>query len=158
MAQTFASLKFSTLVSKLESGGTSLILPVNFGITAGRIKLISGTNFELVSFTGLSASGSNFEYTGLTRDLSTTAIPATSASSGQTWVAGTRVELVAMHDQLGDIREGFTVEGVVDFIGTDHQGIAPIKLTTAQRTGLTLGGSDTGLVYDTDLSQYFIWE
>lgn len=73
-------------------------------VTAGRLLLKSrdGSLKEWVSFTGVSGT----TVTGLTRGLSQTADPATSGT-GLTWVAGTQVILVAMHDQLGDKQEGY---------------------------------------------------
>jgi len=56
---------------------------------------------ERISFTWVSGS----TITGVTRWLSKTADPAT-AGTGQVWIAGTKIKLVAMHDQMLDKLEG----------------------------------------------------
>jgi len=61
---------------------------------------------EWIDYTSVTASGSNYILGGLTRDLSPTAIPATSLSTGKTWLATQECVLVAMHDQLVDKQQG----------------------------------------------------
>lgn len=53
---------------------------------------------------------------------------------------------------------GDTMTGALGFSGTTHAGIKPISLTTAQRTALSLTGSDTAIVYDSDLGDYYEWK
>ena len=46
----------------------------------------------------------------------------------------------------------------VDFNDTSVPGLKPLSVTTAQRTSLSLGASDTALVYDSDLGEYYAWQ
>lgn len=86
----------STLATKLNPWDTSMTVATAPTITSGRIYLKSWSQEEWMSFSWLSGN----TLTWLTRQLSTTAIPATSQGSGYTWTAGTVVRIVAMHDQI----------------------------------------------------------
>lgn len=86
----------STLATKLNPWDTSLTVAVAPTITAGRIYLKSWNQEEWMEFTWVSWT----TLTGLTRQLSKTAIPAVSEGSGYTWTAWTVVRIVAMHDQI----------------------------------------------------------
>ena len=86
----------STLATKLNPWDTSLTVATAPTITSGRIYLKSWSQEEWMSFSWLSGN----TLTWLTRQLSTTAIPATSQGSGYTWTAWTVVRIVAMHDQI----------------------------------------------------------
>lgn len=54
--------------------------------------------------------------------------------------------------------EGDTMTGALSFSGTSQAGIKPNRLTTAQRTALVLGASDSAVVFDTDLGTYWGWD
>lgn len=49
-----------------------------------------------------------------------------------------------------------THSGDIAFTGTNHPGLQPIRLTTAQRTALT--PSTTAIVYDTTIGEYYVWQ
>lgn len=86
----------STLATKVNPWDTSLTVAVAPSITAGRIYLKSWSQEEWMEFTWVSGN----TLTGLTRQLSRTAIPAVSEWGGYTWTAWTVVRIVAMHDQI----------------------------------------------------------
>lgn len=86
----------STLATKLNPWDTSMTVATAPTITSGRVYLKSWSQEEWMSFSWLSGN----TLTWLTRQLSTTAVPATSQGSGYTWTAGTVVRIVAMHDQI----------------------------------------------------------
>ena len=86
----------STLATKVNPWDTSLTVATAPSITNGRIYLKSWSQEEWMAFTWLSGN----TLTGLTRQLSRTATPATSEGSWYTWTAGTVVRIVAMHDQI----------------------------------------------------------
>lgn len=90
-----------TLAAKLNPGDTSMLVDIAPTITAWRVYLKSGSQEEWISFSGVSGK----TLTGLQRQLSKTANPATSQGSGYTWIAGTPVRIVAMHDQITDLQE-----------------------------------------------------
>ena len=91
------------LAAKLNPGDTSMIVSIAPTITAWRVYLKSGSQEEWISFTGVSGT----TLTWLSRQLSKTANPSTSLGSGYTWIAGTPVRIVAMHDQVADATEIF---------------------------------------------------
>ena len=86
----------STLATKLNPWDTSMTVATAPTITSGRVYLKSWSQEEWMSFSWLSGN----TLTWLTRQLSRTAIPATSQGSGYTWTAWTVVRIVAMHDQI----------------------------------------------------------
>lgn len=86
----------STLATKVNPWDTSITVATAPTITSGRIYLKSGSQEEWMEFTGLSGN----TLTGITRQLSKTAVPAVSEWSGYTWTAWTVVRIVAMHDQI----------------------------------------------------------
>ncbi len=127
--------------------------------TAGRLYLSNGSQEEWISYTGVSGS----TVTWCTRWLSQTADPAT-AGTGLTWLAGTRVKLVAMHDQLPDKQQPTTftqniVATDITFTGTTTGWLKVKSLTTAQRTWLA-APADGMIVYDSTIwenYQYISW-
>ena len=86
----------STLATKLNPWDTSMTVATAPTITSGRVYLKSWSQEEWMSFSWLSGN----TLTWLTRQLSRTAVPATSQGSGYTWTAWTVVRIVAMHDQI----------------------------------------------------------
>lgn len=90
-----------TLAAKLNPGDTSMIVSIAPTITAGRVYLKSWSQEEWISFSWVSWT----TLTGLQRQLSKTANPATSQWSWYTRIAWTPVRLVAMHDQIADLQE-----------------------------------------------------
>ena len=87
------------------------------GTTYGTLELKNPTNpattdIEYVRFTGVTTnSDGTFTYTGLTRSLSTTAVPATSTGTGQIWGIGTIYDLTAFHDEIAEKLYGTEVLG-----------------------------------------------
>lgn len=105
--------------------------------------------------------------------MSKTADPATSGT-GLTWIAGTKVKLVQMHDQNRNEAETETISGIKTFSGANvHSGANTFtgtntyssttkatqivqNVTTAQRDALT-GTANGAVVYNTttgELNQY----
>lgn len=105
MAQTLESGYVTTLASKLSAADTTMTVATAPTVTKGRLFLKSGSVKEWIKFTGVSGT----TLTGLVRGLSKTADPSTSGT-GLTWVAGTTVTLVEMHDQMSDKQEGMPVK------------------------------------------------
>lgn len=99
----FASWKSGKLTRKLSPSDTSLYLNTDLGINAGRLYAKNDTQVEFLNFTGKTAiSATEFQYTGLTRQLSQTAVPATSVGVGYTWLANQEFIQDMMHDQIMD--------------------------------------------------------
>ena len=96
MTQTFQSGYESTLAKLLSPTGTLFVATAPTA-TKWRVFLDNGAQEERISYTWVSW----LELTWLTRRLSQTADPAT-WWTGLTWVAWTKIVLVAMHDQLID--------------------------------------------------------
>lgn len=155
----------SILAAKLDPADTSMTVAEAPTITAGRLYLKSWSQEEWIAFTGVSGT----TITGLTRGLSQTADPAT-AGTGLTWIAGTAVKLVAMHDQIDDKANATTITGAKTFTGSNLVSGASARrdmsaalwgaslpnLTTAQRTALTAENGD--ICYDTDLGNTYVYE
>lgn len=98
-----ASWKSGKLTRKCSPADTSLYLNADLGITSGRLYAKNDTQVEFLAFTGKTTiSATEFQYTGLTRQLSTTAVPATSLGTGYTWLANQDFIHDIMHDQLND--------------------------------------------------------
>lgn len=98
---SFASGKFAYLVQKLTPAGT-MIIDRALWVTSGRLYLVNDNQVEWISFSGISGSGSSYTLSGVVRDIDPVTIPATSDSTGKTWLANQKCLLVAMHDQLQD--------------------------------------------------------
>lgn len=98
-----ASWKSGKLTRKCSPADTSLYLNADLGITSGRLYAKNDTQVEFIAFTGKTAiSASEWQYTGLTRQLSTTAVPATSLGGWYTWLANQDFIHDLMHDQIND--------------------------------------------------------
>lgn len=98
---SFASGKFAYLVNKLTPAWT-MIIDRNIWVTKGRLYLVNDNQVEWISFSGISGSWSSYTLSGVVRDIDPVTIPATSDSTGKTWLANQRCILVAMHDQIKD--------------------------------------------------------
>jgi len=96
----FESLFSTTLAARASATDTTLTVAAAPTITAGRVRIFNSTVSELCSFTGVSGS----TLTGVGRNLSKTASPATVGGTGYVWPAGTKLEIVLMHDQIVDAR------------------------------------------------------
>lgn len=101
MVQTVETGFVTTLAEKLEAADTEMVVAVAPTVTKGRLYLTNGAQEEWIQFSGV--SGTTLQ--NLTRGMSKTALPST-AGVGKTWLAGTVIELVIMHDQLYDRLEG----------------------------------------------------
>lgn len=86
----------STIALLVSPWDTSITVKTAPTITTWRAYLKSWSQKEWISFTGVSST----TLTGVTRQLSSTADPATSWGSWYTWIAGSKIVIVAMHDQL----------------------------------------------------------
>ena len=102
----FESWYKQTLAAKLNPWDTSMIVSIAPTITAGRVYLKSWSQEEWISFSGVSGT----TLTWLSRQLSRTSNPATSLGSGYTWIAGTPVRIVAMHDQIADLQDLYNAD------------------------------------------------
>lgn len=164
MTQTYQSWLKTYLSVKLEPWDTTVYLNTAPTVTKGRLFLNNGSQKEWIKFTGVSWS----TCTGCTRLLSQTAVPAT-WGTGLTWIAGTEVKLVAMHDQLADVNENTTflwsldvdwaldVDGAVTLDGSLR---VPVYATTAARDVAIPAPSNGMIVYitaDWVLYQYIGW-
>ena len=110
----FQSGFITTIATKLSAWDTTLTVATAPTITSGRVFIKSWTTKERISFTWVST----LTLTGLTRQLSTTAVPATSGWSGYDFLAWTSIKIVAMHDQMADIQWNNTFSGTNTFTGT----------------------------------------
>ena len=106
----FASWKSGKLTRKLSPADTSLYLNADLGVTDWRLYAKNDTQVEFLAFTGRTTiSATEFQYTGLTRQLSQTAVPATSTGTGFTWLANQELIHDCMHDQIFDAQNGGTI-------------------------------------------------
>lgn len=97
MAKTFQSGFETTLAKRVDPADTIRTLATVPTVTTGRMYLDNWEQKEWIKFTGVSGG----TITGVVRWLSQTADPATSGT-WLTWIAGTKIKLVAMHDQMVD--------------------------------------------------------
>lgn len=93
---TFETGYRAILSDKLDPAVTSMKVSVAPTVTEGRLYLKSWSQEEWIGFTGVSWT----TLTGLTRQLSQTADPSVSLWNWYTWIAWSKVKLVAMHDQM----------------------------------------------------------
>lgn len=151
----FESWKRTTLSQPVAPWDTTIYLASVPTVTSGRLYLKNQAQEEWIDFTGVSGS----TVTGCSRGMSQTQDPSTSGT-WLTWIAGTEVRLVAMHDQLANKQKtntwaaAQTFSAVTTFnawvaiAGTSSYLDLP-SLTTAQRNALT--PNNGFLVYDSDL-------
>lgn len=102
---SYASGRTLYLAAKLTPGGT-LTVTSDPGPSNGRLYFVNDEQVEWVEYTSKTLSGTNYVLGGLTRDIDPVAIPASSNSTGKTWLATQQCVLVAMHDQLWDRQQG----------------------------------------------------
>jgi hypothetical protein len=93
------------LAEKLNPADTSMVVSIAPTITSGRVYLKSWSQEEWITFTWKTWT----TLTGLVRQLSKTADPAVSTGDWYTWIAGTTVKIVSMHDQMLDKALGWTI-------------------------------------------------
>lgn len=124
-SQTYVSWLTLYLATKLTPAWT-LLVTADPWITQWRLFLKNNYQTEWIEFTSVSSSWSNYELWGLTRDINPVTIPATSASTGKTWLATQACILTAMHDQIID-------RNVAQQI---HQEALTFATTTARDTAL----------------------
>jgi len=171
MTTTYESGFKTYLAAKLNPTDVTMTVATAPTRTAGRIYLKSWSQEERISYTGVTGT----TLTGLTRWLSKTADPAT-AGTGLTFIAGTPVKLVAMHDQLPDENIVNIFDGDNTFNGDNtHTGsddytgagarldlswaklwFSVPNLTTAERVALTAENGD--FVYDTTLGNFYVYK
>jgi len=148
MVQTFQTWYTSTIALPVWPTDTTITVAVAPTVTKGRMKIGRGTVKERISYTWVSW----LTLTGVTRWLSLTADPAT-AGTGLSWLAGTQIKLVAMHDQLTDKKEDnsfswnitstWTLTATdIRFTGTTTSWLRIKTLTTTQRDALTPATGD----------------
>jgi hypothetical protein len=94
------------LATKLTPAGV-MTVTADPGIDNGRLYLVNDNQVEWINFTSVSASGSYFALGGLTRDVDPVTIPMTSLSTGKTWLATQKAIVVAAHDQLFNVLQGW---------------------------------------------------
>ena len=138
MSSAFASWKFAYLVNKLTPAGT-MVIDRDIGVTNGRLYLVNDNQVEWISFTGISWSGSSWTLSGVTRDINPVLIPATSDSTGKTWLANQKCLLVAMHDQLQDFSLSVNLPNYADATARDSAITSPIN-------GMMIYNSGTGTI------------
>lgn len=150
--QTYWSWINLYLATKLTPAGT-LLVTADPWVTQWRLFLKNNYQTEWIAFTSVSSSWSNYELWGLTRDIAPTDIPATSNSTGKTWLASQECIIVAMHDQLIDR----------NIATQSRQEALTFATTTARDTALWANGvctfnytdvkcTDTGLFYNYNTS------
>lgn len=93
----FESWKRTTLSQPVAPWDTTIYLASVPTVTSGRLYLKNQAQEEWIDFTGVSGS----TVTGCSRGMSQTQDPSTSGT-WLTWIAGTEVRLVVMHDQLAN--------------------------------------------------------
>ena len=114
----FASWKSGKLTRKVSPWDTSLYLNTDLWVTAGRLFSKNDSQIEFMNFTWKTTiSATEYQYTGLTRQLSQTATPATSVWTWFTWLANQEFILDYMHDQIFDAINGWTVAWNMVFNG-----------------------------------------
>ncbi len=158
--QTYQTWYNSTLTIWLLPGVTTIHVAVAPTVTAGRIKIGLWASAEWINYTGVSWT----TLTGVSRQMSTTAIPSVSLGSGSTWIAWTPIKLVAMHDQIPDINEDTEYAGVdtfvdINFTGTTTGGLRVKSLTTTQRDAIS-NVANGMIIYNSTtqaLNQYVGW-
>lgn len=155
---------FSTTVGlPIGAADTTITVAVAPTVTAGRMKIGRGQIKEWISFSWVSG----LTLTWCVRWLSKTADPAT-AWTGLSWLAGSPIKLVAMHDQLTDKQAATTTfnDVVVDdlavwweltFTGTDAAGLTIKTLTEVQRDALTPSQGMKIINSTTGTEQTYIW-
>lgn len=112
MVQTFQTWYTSTIALPVWVTDTTITVATAPTVTKGRMKIGRGSVKEWISYTGVSW----LVLTGVTRWLSLTADP-TTAGTGLSWLAGTTIKLVAMHDQLIDKAYGWNFGDDVSVTG-----------------------------------------
>ena len=107
MANQLADNKFGYLTADVAPTDTTVYTNFDPWVSSGRLLVaVSDTIFEYMAFSSVTniwpwvyaiAVATNG------RLMDTVAVPSTGGTTGLSWNAGTRVELVAMHDQIGQV-------------------------------------------------------
>lgn len=160
---SWQSLFRTTTGLKINPADTTITLAAIPTVTIGRVRIYSGKQEELVSFTWTTwTPWATWTLTGCTRNLSLTADPVT-GWTGLTWVAGSQVELVIMHDQIfdktvwGTITWNLTLSGTIN---TTQSLKIPIYADATARDAAIPSPSNGMLIYNTALwiiQQYIAW-
>lgn len=131
MTNTFESGYRTTTTSKISPSDTQIFIKTQPAITKGRVYLSNSWQEERVSFDTVTTVGSVYRLNNCVRWLSRSADPAT-AWTGLTWIAGTVVKIVLMHDQPLDKQNDQTMIGKLDF-WTNQGRLEFPEYTTTQR-------------------------
>lgn len=142
--QTYWSWITLYLATKLTPGWTCLVTTDPW-IDAGRLFFKNNYQTEWLAFTSVTPSGSYYELWGLTRDIDPLTIPATSNSTGKTWLATQSCVVVSMHDQWIDRNVATQI----------RQEALTFATTTARDTAL--GGNGACLYNYTDVKCTDTW-
>lgn len=151
MTQTYESWYVSTLAKKLSSTDTSIEVATAPTVTSWRLYITDWAQEAWCNFTWVT-------WTTLTwvTFVSNTADPATTAS-WKTFIAWTKVSLVAMHDQLFDKQQDQTLPKSISFSWTTNSWIRVSNLTTTQRNALS-SPANWMIVYDTTAWEFYIYQ
>lgn len=110
---SLATNKKMLLTASITSSQTTITGDKDLGSTYGSMELKDPVNpntetIEYVRWAGRTNNGDGtWTYTGCTRDLSTTLIPATSGTEGNAfpWALGTVATFILMHDEIYDLQK-----------------------------------------------------
>lgn len=135
MTQTLESWYRTTLTSKVWPTDTQIFVKNQPAITKGRIYISNSWQEEWVSFDTVTTVGSVYRLNNCSRNLSRSADPSTWTWTGYTWIAGTVVKIVLMHDQPLDKQNDQTMTAKLDF-GANQWRLEFPEFTTAQRDAI----------------------
>lgn len=134
MTQTLESGYRTTTTSKIAPSDTTIFVKTSPAITKGRLYLSNWWQEERVSFDTITTVGSAYRLNNCVRWLSRSADPAT-AWTWLTWIAGTVVKIVLMHDQPLDKQNDQTMTAKLDF-GSNQGRLEFPEYTTVQRDAI----------------------
>lgn len=128
----YQSLFRTTVAISVNPGDTTIEVATAPTVTKWRMLLRAGNTRELIEYNGVSWT----TLQNVVRSLSLTADPATSTGSWETWIAGTQIILVEMHDQKSDKQEGSPVRVYADEAARDAAITSPVNGMSCYVTSL----------------------
>lgn len=134
MTQTLETGYRTTTTAKIAPADTQIFVKTQPAITKGRVYLSNSWQEEWVSFDTITTVWSVYRLNNCVRWLSRSADPAT-AGTWLTWIAGTVVKIVLMHDQPLDKQNDQTMVWKLDFWANQGRLEFP-EYTTAQRDAI----------------------